>query len=146
MRNPAIGPNRRFMRTSRQNRREIDRGALPAILAALAMLVQLLIPAASMATEARVGQGPVIMLCTADGPVAMASDSMPDHGKGFAGFKCHDCVMTSVAAIGSATPLMLPVRYASRIEALPAGHERPQARSRGPPRPPSTAPPVSLNA
>ncbi len=134
------------MRTSRQIRRGTGRGALPAMLAALAMLVQLLIPAASMATEARAGQGPVIMLCTADGAVAVASDSVPDHGKGFGGFKCHDCVMVSVAAIGPATPLVLPVRYAAQIETLPAGHERPQARSHAPPRPPSTAPPALLNA
>jgi len=134
------------MGIGRENRRRKTSGALPALVAALALVVQLLIPAASMAYEARAGHAPLIMMCTADGLVAVSSDNQPGHGKGFAGLKCHDCVMASVAAIGADLPVSTPLRYAARIETALPGQDRPQTRSRAPPRPPSTAPPITLNA
>ncbi|MES2033149.1 MAG: DUF2946 family protein [Pseudomonadota bacterium] len=134
------------MRIGRENRRDKSTGALPALLAVLALVVQLLIPAASMAYEARVGRGPLIVMCTADGPVAVSSADQPDHGKSFGGLKCHDCVMASVAAVGADAPLSTPIRYAVRIAIAAPGQDRPQTRSRAPPRPPSTAPPVTQTA
>lgn len=138
------------MRIGRENRRGKTRerrgGALPALLAVLALIGQLLIPGAALAYEAQVGRGPLIVMCTADGLVAVSPAEAPDHGKGFGGLKCHDCVMASVAAIGADLPLSAPVRYAARIAIAPPGQDRPQTRSRAPPRPPSTAPPITLNA
>jgi hypothetical protein len=134
------------MRIGRENRRRRSTGALPALLAAFALVVQLLIPGAAMAHEAQAGRAPLIMMCTADGLVAVSSTDTPDHGKGFAGLKCHDCVMASVAAIGADMPASVPARYATRVEVAKPGRERPQTRSRAPPRPPSTAPPERPNA
>lgn len=132
------------MRISRHFRRSPRRGALPAVLAALSLIVQLLIPGAAMAQEARSG-GPLIVMCTADGAVTIPAPDSDSHGKGFGGLKCHDCVMASVAAIGSELPLVTPVRYARLAERIPQGHDRPQARATAPPRPPSTAPPALPN-
>jgi hypothetical protein len=55
-------------------------------------------------------------------------------------------VMASVAAIGGASPTVIPVRYAVVIDADRPGHDRPATRARAPLRPPSTAPPAFLNA
>lgn len=134
------------MGIGRENRRSKSMGALPALLAAFALIVQLLIPAAAMAWESASGRGPLIVMCTADGAVAVPAADQPDHGKGFGGLKCHDCVMASVAAVGPAAPVSVPVLYAVRAELASPGRDRPQARTRAPPRPPSTAPPVSLTA
>ena len=146
MRNPASGNKRGPMRISRQFRRDPRRGALPAVLAAFALLIQLLIPAAAMAHEARAGGGPLVVMCTAEGPVSIAAPDSDGHGKGFAGLQCHDCVMASVAAVGVDLPLTVPVRYASLEERIPRDHDRAVAPSRAPPRPPSTAPPAAPNA
>lgn len=130
---------------SRKNQRERRPGLLPAALAALALLTQLLIPSASLAFDGR-ETGPTITMCTADGAVTVLAPDSADHdGKGFGGLKCHDCVMTSVATIGAILLLSAPVQYAVRAEIALPGHERPQTRGRAPPRPPSTAPPVFLN-
>lgn len=115
------------------------------MLAALALLTQLMIPGASLAFEART-LGPVIVMCTADGAVPVVSPDSAEHGKGFGGLQCHDCVMTSVAAVGSDVPLSVPVRYAARVGIALPGQDRPQTHARAPPRPPSTAPPVSQAA
>lgn len=118
---------------------------LPAVLAALALLTQLLIPGVSLAVDADPA-GPTIVMCTADGAVSVIAPAGPDSHKGFGGLKCHDCVMASVAAIGSDVPLSVPVQYAARVEIALPGQDRPQTRGRAPPRPPSTAPPLALNA
>jgi len=133
------------MRISRQFRRDQRRGALPAVVAVLALLVQLLIPAASLAHEARTG-GAMIMMCTAEGPVSVAAPDPGDHDAGFGGLKCHDCVMASVAAVGIDLPLTVPVRYAALAERIPQDEGREPVQSRAPPRPPSTAPPAFQNS
>lgn len=129
----------------RKNQRERRAGLLPAVLAALALLTQLMIPGVSLAVEART-MGPVIVMCTADGAVATVSPDSAEHGKGFGGLQCHDCVMTSVAAIVSGVTVSVPIRYAARLEIALPGQDRPQTRSRAPPRPPSTAPPAAQAA
>lgn len=129
----------------RKNQRERRRGTLPAVLAALALLTQLMIPGASLAFEAR-ATGAVIVMCTSDGAVTAVSPDSAGHGKGFGGLKCHDCVMASVAAIGTGPVLSVPVRYAERLAIALPGRDRPQTHAREPPRPPSTAPPASQTA
>lgn len=118
---------------------------LPAVLAALALLTQLMIPGASLAYEAR-ATGAVIVMCTTDGAVAVVSPDSAQHGKGFGGLKCHDCVMASIAAIGTGPALSVPVRYADRLQIALPGQDRPQIHARAPPRPPSTAPPATQTA
>lgn len=134
------------MRRGRQIRQNRSLGILPAVLAALAMAVQLLIPAASLAYEANLGRTHEVVMCTAEGAVTMSIPASGDHHKGFAGLKCHSCVMASVAAIAVVVPMVEPVRYAARVEIGRPSHERPAAPARAPPRPPSTAPPASTHA
>jgi hypothetical protein len=133
------------MRDRREKRRVKTAGAWPALLAVLALLVQGLIPAAAMAYEARADVPAMVVLCTADGArtVAVPSDSQ-DH-KGFAGLKCHDCVMASIAAVTPPAPQVAPVRYVQivRLEARRIDAIRQVARP--PPRPPSQGPPGLFN-
>jgi len=130
----------------RENQRRTGR-RLPTVLALLALLTQLMIPVAARAAEsAAADRMQTAVICTADGAVEMAVPDPAQHHDGFAGLQCSSCVMTSVAAIAPGQPLVVPVRYAARIDRVPAGEDRPQARSRAPPRPPSTAPPVFPNA
>lgn len=134
------------MGSIRDFQRRKSRGVFPAVLAVLALLAQLLIPAASLAAESAAAHTVTAVVCTADGAVEMAVPASPAHHEGFAGLQCHDCVLASVAAIAPGEPLTVPVRYAARIETLSPGEDRPQVRVRAPPRPPSTAPPAFPNA
>ena len=133
------------MRSRRPVRPTPRRGALAAALALLALCVQLLIPAASLATEAK-GDARTVVLCTLDGEktVTIPGDDQQHHG--FGGLKCHDCVMASIAAIPASEAPAMPIRYAaeSRIAPISRAARRPGARA--PPRPPSTAPPALQNA
>jgi hypothetical protein len=132
------------MRSSRPFRRSPRRGILPAALALFALCIQLLIPAASLAHEAQ-GSSRTVVLCTLDGAktVVVPGDG-PAHG--FGGLKCHDCVMASVAAVQPGDATVIPVRYALDSRRDRAGLAQPPARSRAPPRPPSTAPPLARTA
>ena len=121
-------------------RRQIRRptGVLPALLAALALLMQALTPAVVAAQEA--GGTRTVVLCTSMGEkiVTLPGDSAP---KPLAGYKCHDCVMAAVTAIAPPSPDSLPIRYAAVVR-----HERVRAHGaaeppRPPPRPPSQGPP-----
>ncbi len=146
MRNPTDGIKRPAMRRGRQIRQNRSLGILPAVLAALAMAAQLMIPAAAMAWEARADQTRQVVMCTADGAVTMTVPDSGGHHKGFAGLKCHSCVIASVTAIAAEAPVVEPVRYAARIELARPGSDRPGTSARDPPRPPSTAPPAPTNA
>lgn len=130
-----MGHRRDFQRRRR-------RGLLPAALALLALLTQLMIPVASLAAETAAARTHTTIVCTAEGAVEMTVPVSPDHHQGFGGLQCHSCVMVSVAALTAGDPLVLPVRYAARIEAPRPGQDRPQTQPRAPPRPPSTAPPA----
>jgi hypothetical protein len=116
-------------------------GALPALLAVLSLLVQALIPASAMAQEFRSqAHGRTVVLCTADGARAVEVPA-EDHHKGFAGLKCHDCVMASIAAVVPPAGEAAPVRYSQilRVERRRATAGR--AIERPAPRPPSQGPP-----
>lgn len=135
------------MRSGRPNRHVPVRGLLPAVLAALAMFTQLLIPTASLAYEAAANRTHEVVLCTAEGAVTVAVPAGTDHHKGFAGLKCHDCVMASVAAVQTnGLAVVEPVLYAAPVEIALPGQDRPATSARAPPRPPSTAPPIATNA
>lgn len=125
--------------------RGIGRGGRPApLVAALAMLalvVQLLLPAAAMAKA-----GPDMVICTGKGAVTVAADAGQPPARGFAGLACQDCVTTAVAALPAPGPAPIPVRYA--VQAPPSAQtgSAAQPRARAPPRPPSTAPPIQTPA
>ncbi|MDP2259196.1 MAG: DUF2946 domain-containing protein [Caulobacter sp.] len=115
-------------------------------LAVLSLLTQLLIPAASLAHETAPVERNATVVCTADGAVTLALPGDAGEHDGFGGFKCHDCVMASVASVQAfALTVDLP-GYAVGLETARPGRDRPASRSPAPPRPPSTAPPALLNA
>ncbi len=121
-------------------------GVLPALLAVLALLVQALIPASAMAQEFHSrASTQTVTLCTADGArsVEIAGEKVPgqEHHRGFAGLKCHDCVMVSIAAVMPPAGDPAPVRYSQiiRLELTCTKAER--AIERPAPRPPSQGPP-----
>lgn len=122
-----------------QNRRFRDPGALPAILAVLALLMQTLVPAVAMAQGP--GDSRMVVLCTPDGEkTVVVHDKAP--ATPFAGYKCHDCVIAAVTAVTPPSPDMAPVQYVAIVR-----HERAQATAdaaptRPPPRPPSQGPPL----
>jgi len=116
-------------------------GALPAILAVLALLMQTLVPAIAMASGP--GESRTVVLCTPQGEkIVTVHDEAPKAP--FAGYKCHDCVIAAVTAVNPPSPEVLPVRYAAVVR-----HERSRLQTsvqpaRLPPRPPSQGPPLSV--
>ncbi|MBX3479305.1 MAG: DUF2946 family protein [Caulobacter sp.] len=132
------------MHGRRKLRRNGIAGALPAVLAVFAMLLQGLIPASALAQEAwSKGQVQTIVLCTASGEQTVAIPADPSTPqRGFAGFKCHACVMASLLAVTPPTPVLAPVRYSQIIRAEGERIEVHPAFVRPPPRPPSQGPPT----
>lgn len=133
------------MRSSSPVRPPARRGVLPATLALLALCIQLLIPAASLATEAK-SDARTVVLCTVDGAktVTVPGDDTQHHG--FGGLKCHDCVMASIAAVSPGDAPALPVRYAAESRLAPIARAARLPGARAPPRPPSTGPPAFQTA
>jgi hypothetical protein len=133
------------MRSSSPFRPPSRRGALPAALALLALCIQLLIPAASLATEAKTDARTVV-LCTIDGAKTVTVPGGDTQHHGFGGLKCHDCVMASIAAVSPGEALALPIRYAAEKRLAPIDRASRLPGARAPPRPPSTGPPALQTA
>lgn len=111
-----------------------------AALAMLALVVQLLIPAAAMAQ----GQPSTMVLCTSKGVVTVAVDPETGHpdDKAFAGLACQDCLASSLTALAAEPPVLVRAPTAFRAVVLVASPWTAQARAQAPPRPPSQAPPA----
>ncbi|MEO8114549.1 MAG: DUF2946 domain-containing protein [Phenylobacterium sp.] len=131
------------MGTARKFRTRTPERTTPVVLlAALALLVQALLPAAAMAAAPRAGIPMVI--CTAMGVQTVIAPATGKSGKGFAGLPCQDCVAASIAAIATPEPLVLAaVAYASQRVEHAQGAALVLRGARAPPRPPSTAPPAA---
>jgi hypothetical protein len=117
-------------------------GAWPALVMAFALLIQGLVPGAAMAHE--MNQGRTVVLCTSAGEKTVTLPNDASH-KGFAGFKCADCVMASIASVLPPAPAAAPVRY---IQIVRAERSRPPLRlAAARPRllPPSHAPPETFD-
>ena len=112
--------------------------AWSALLAAIVILLQGLIPAAAIAHDA----SPAVQICTLEGVKLIAApdrDVHKDHG--FAGLACEQCVMASFAAVVDEAPAP-PVRHALAAPTVRAVGRAFPNFARAPPRPPSTAPPA----
>lgn len=133
------------MRSRRPVRPTPRRGALTAALALLALCVQLLIPAASLATETK-SDVRTVVLCTLDGVKTVTTPGDESQHHGFGGLKCHDCVMASIAAVSANEALALPVRYPAESRLAPVDGPDRLPGARAPPRPHSTGPPSLQNA
>jgi hypothetical protein len=124
-----------------KNKKVSAAGALPALLAVLSLLVQALISTSAMAYEFRSETSSrTVVLCTADGARSVEVPA-EDHHKGFAGLKCHDCVMASLAGMLHPAGDAAPVHYSEiiRVELRRASAGR--AIERPALRPPSQGPP-----
>ena len=110
-----------------------------AILLALVLVLQGLVPAAALAQDE--ARGPAaIAICTGEG-LKLVHTGSPHHRHGFAGLACEQCVMASLAMVASPPPVEMVRSQAVRFVYLPAS-ERPSTRPRAPPRPPSRGPPI----
>jgi hypothetical protein len=100
-----------------------------AVLAAVALVLQGLIPAAAMAHD----HAGLIQLCTSQGVTLVGAPGGHGQRQGhFGGLACEQCVMASFAAVGAEPPAPPP-------PAAPAAAPPP---ARAPPRPPSQGPPT----
>ena len=109
-----------------------------AILLALVLLLQGLVPAAAFAHDETHGAG-AVQICTGAG-LKRASAHHEHHG--FAGLACEQCVMASLAMVDAAPP-PLRVRAEALVFVFQPAAERPSIQPRAPPRPPSQGPPLS---
>lgn len=114
-------------------------GRVRAILLALVLLLQGLVPAAAFAhDEAR--RPAALDICTGEG-LKHAQAAGHDH-HGFAGLACEQCVMASLAMVAVAPPPLRVRGLAVEFSFRPTA-ERPSIQPRSPPRPPSIGPPAS---
>ena len=130
------------MSNRRQKRRLSGPGALPAILAVLALLLQALVPGMAVAQSGGSAGGTrTVVLCTSMGEktVTLPDDSAP---RPVMASKCHDCVMAAVTAVVPPSAHSLPVRYAAIVRHEMAQAWRAPEPARPPPRPPSQGPPT----
>lgn len=126
------------------------RTLLAALAAVLAVLVQVLTPAAAMAHDLR-ESGSAMVICTADGSkvVVINEDGSISTApaKSFMGLKCTNCVGPTLAAtVDAPVPTIAPVHYAEYLETPVERVLGVRGHARAPPRPPSQGPPANLNA
>ncbi len=115
-------------------------GRVRAIVLALVLALQGLVPAAALAHDATPGAGGV-EICTALG-VKLVRAAQPGNHHGFGGLACEQCVMASLAMVSAEPPQVFAGADAVDFAYRPIA-ERPSTLPRAPPRPPSTAPPIS---
>ncbi len=114
--------------------------SLAFLAATFAIVFGSLLPFAALAAST---PGHPMVICSTEGPqtIAIGVDG-PDSGKGMAGAKCSSCVLAFAAALPE-PPRITPARGATVRPATVfiVQHEAAPPPARGPPRPPSTAPP-----
>jgi len=117
---------------------EAEHRSWAVLLAAFALLIQLMIPSAVMAAQ-MAASGEVV--CTGAGLETVRTPEGGPAQKGFAGLPCPACLGPVAAALPAPPPTVLPVTYAvARV--VHAEAVRPWAApARAPPRPPGQAPP-----
>jgi hypothetical protein len=120
----------------------MGRGFGVAIIVALAMLVQ----AVAGMTPAMAAAGQTIEICTAHGAKTITVDQagQPTSPKQAPCPHCDQCLSPALVVATVVPTLAQPVRYAVRAELAPAIFVS-ATSARGPPRPPSQAPPAFLN-
>ncbi|CAN5861925.1 hypothetical protein BH11PSE1_BH11PSE1_20980 [soil metagenome] len=113
--------------------------SLAVLFAVTALLIQALVPAASLAAESI---GAVrIELCTPQGATTVVLDHNGQAQKGFAGLPCHDCLGATLAMTTTPELSIAPIAYAAeRIVQTPTV-EVVLRGARAPPRPFGQGPP-----
>lgn len=114
--------------------------SLAFLAATFAIVFGSLLPFAALASST---PGHPMVICSTEGPqtIAIGVDGQ-DSGKGMAGAKCAACVLAFAAALPD-PPVLQPAKAATIRPAsvFVVQHEAAPPPARGPPRPPSTAPP-----
>ena len=99
------------------------------MLAAVALLVQAMMPSVAVAMAAQDGAA-MVQLCSGGELKSLADKQAP---KGFAGMKCAACVAASLAGAVSLTP-PLPVRMGVAVQVHTPLDRNGAERARSPPR------------
>jgi hypothetical protein len=116
------------------------RTPLAVLFAVAALLIQALLPAASLAAES--SGGVRVELCTPEGAKTVVLDHDGQVQKGFAGLPCHDCLGATLAVTTTPTLSIVPIAYAADRIVLTPTVEVVLRGARAPPRPPGQGPPV----
>ena len=128
-------------------------GLIAVALAALALFIQALIPAAAIAHDNSIdaaGGGLTVSICTGQGlkTIDLATgkvvSSQPDSAaKHFMGLHCTACAAANFAAVRDHADIQVgaPVRYAARAIVFQPERAHAAAQARAPPRPPGQGPP-----
>jgi hypothetical protein len=134
------------MRAPRPFRPNARPGFLAAALAALALFVQALIPAAAIAHDAANG-GLTMSICTGEGlkTVTLGGGQTDPAGKHFMGLHCTACAFANFAVLDGPDQGLgaQPVRYAAYRIVFQPERTFAAARARAPPRPPGQGPPAA---
>lgn len=115
--------------------------SLAFLAATFAIVFGSLLPFAALAAST---PGQPLVICSAEGPqtIAIGVDGPHDAGKAMAGAKCAACVLAFAAALPDPPRLEAARTAAVRpASVFVVQHEAAPPPARGPPRPPSTAPP-----
>jgi hypothetical protein len=111
-------------------------------MAILALLVQMLAPAAAMAAQSA---GGVQTICVASGVTeAAVKGGKPAPHKGFAGLPCQNCLAVAHALIPAPTLDATPVVHAVVHVVRPPAARFDRQPARAPPRPPGQGPPAQI--
>lgn len=111
-----------------------------AALAMLALVVQLLIPAAAMAQ----GQPMSMTVCTGKGVTTITVDADGNPVKHFGGLACQDCLASSLATLAAEPPVFVSAPHVIAAEIGVVSATTIEPRAQAPPRPPSQGPPLSI--
>lgn len=115
--------------------------SLAFLAAVFAIMMGSLMPFAAMAAAQ---PGHPIVICSADGPQTIQAGGVDGPIKKEAGAKCAACVMPLAGAL-PCPPAPEPARLIRTLQAVAYApvSASPPPPARGPPRPPSTAPPIA---
>ena len=120
--------------------RSRGRTPLAVLFAVTALLIQALLPAASLAAES-IGSVRV-EVCTPDGATTVVLDRDGKAQKGFAGLPCHDCLGATLAVTTTPELSVLPIAYWPEQIVLAPTAEVVLRGARAPPRPFGQGPPA----
>jgi hypothetical protein len=132
------------MRAPRPFRPNARPGLIAAALAALALFVQALIPAAAIAHDTAGGGGLTMSICTGEGLKTVTVGGEAPAGKPFMGLHCTACAFANFAAVPEPDLGLSarPVRYAAHRIVFQPERTFAAAQARAPPRPPGQGPPA----
>lgn len=120
--------------------RSRERTPLAVLFAVAALLIQALLPAASLAAESI---GSVrIEVCTPEGATTVVLDQDGKAQKGFAGLPCHDCPGATLAVATTPELSVLPITYSAAPITRAPTVEVVLRGARAPPRPFGQGPPT----